>query len=138
MASGAPAVRVPAPAPPAERPDWLWTPGLVVGAAGVASAVPMAIFWISGTSDIHQMKDSCAPSAGGAGCPADRVDSDRTKLVLGDVFLGIAVAGVATSAVLLFTHRAHAAQGTHGDATAFHLDASPMPGGAWVSAAARF
>jgi hypothetical protein len=139
MQSGAPAVVVPAPVPPPpEPPNGLWLPGLVVGAVGVAAAVPMAIFWLSGTGDIHQMKGTCAPAAGGAGCPADRVDSDRTKLVLGDVFLGVAAAGIATGAVLLLTHRGSSDKELRGDATALRFDASPVPGGALVSAGARF
>jgi hypothetical protein len=137
MHSGAPAVVVLAPAP-AEPPNRLWLPGLVVGAVGVAGAVPMVIFWLSGTGDIHQMKETCAPAAGGAGCPADRVDSDRTKLVLGDVFLGVAAAGIATGAVLLFTHRGSSGKELRGDVTALRFDASPVPGGALVSAGARF
>ena len=139
MKSGAPAVPVPAPTTkPEDGAIHLWAPGLVVGGIGVAALVPMAAFWLSGTGDIHTMKDTCAPSAGGAGCSPDRVSSDRTKLVLGDLFLGIAVVGIATGATLLFTHRAGAGKELRGARPALRLDASPIPGGAFLSAGAAF
>jgi hypothetical protein len=142
MASGSPSPAAAGPtvtgAPDRGVGGRLSIPGLVAGAIGVAAAVPMAVLWISTTSDIGQMKSSCAPSAGGAGCPADRVDSDHTKLIVGDVFLGIAAASVATAAVLLFTHRGAGAKEAHTARGLQRLDASPIPGGAFVSAAARF
>ncbi len=111
-------------------------PGLVVGGAGVAAAIPMAILWLSGTGDLNQMRVTCAPP-GGAGCPADRVDAAHTQLVIGDVFLGVAVAGVAAGAILFFTHRA-AARSELAGVQALRVDASPLPGGAFVSAGSRF
>lgn len=139
MKSGAPAVAVPGPTvKPEDEATHLWAPGLVVGGIGVAALVPMTVFWLSGTSDIRTMKDTCAPAAGGAGCSPDRVSSDRTKLVLGDLFLGIAVAGIATGATLLFTLRTHTGKELRGARPVLRLDASPIPGGAFVSAGARF
>jgi hypothetical protein len=109
----------------------LLVPGVVVGGIGVAAVVPMSIFWVSGTHDIAQMRTTCAPSAGGSGCPANRVDSDRTKLIVGDAFMGIAVAGIATGAVLLLLHSARPDQ----EATAsLRIEASPVRGGAFLSA----
>jgi len=142
MVSGTPALRVAAPAAkPAEAVEpatLLWTPGLVVGAIGVAATIPMAALWLSSTGDVHQMRDTCAPSAGGAGCPTDRVDSDRTKLVIGDFFLGVAASGIATGALLLFAHRAGAGKELHGARPSVRLDGSPIRGGGFVSAVARF
>ena len=48
-------------------------PGLIVGGIGVAATIPMAILWISGAGDVKQMRDTCAPSAGGSGCAASRI-----------------------------------------------------------------
>lgn len=142
MTSGAPLPSAAvAPGSPLDqaRGSRLSIPGLVAGAIGVAAAVPMIILWVSGTSDISQMRDTCAPSAGGAGCPADRVNSDHTKLVVGDVFLGVAAAGVATGAILILTHlRASGGKESGGEQAGVRLDASPMPGGGFVSASARF
>jgi hypothetical protein len=141
LVSEAPVVPVPTPAEtPAEPPEGgshLWIPGLVVGAVGVAATIPMAVLWLSSTSDVRQMKDTCAPSAGGAGCSADRVDSDRTKLVVGDFFLGVAAAGIAGGALLLFTHRGAACK-EHGAPPPVHLDASPIRDGGFLSAAGVF
>ncbi|HSY24277.1 MAG TPA: hypothetical protein VK841_19250 [Polyangiaceae bacterium] len=120
-------------------PGGWFVPGLVAGSIGVAAAVPMAILWATATSDVHDMRSTCAPSAGGPGCPADRVDSDRTKLIAGDVFLGIAAAGIATGAVLLWIRRPHP---TSADAsapsTALGVSAAPVAGGAVASIGGRF
>jgi hypothetical protein len=140
MVSATSALRVsaaPTPAESVEPATLLWTPGLVVGAIGVAATIPMTVLWLSSTGDVHQMRDTCAPSAGGAGCSADRVDSDRTKLVIGDFFLGVAAAGIATGALLLFVHRAGSGK-EHGAGPSWRLDASPMRSGGFISAATRF
>ena len=92
----------------------------------------MAILWAAGTSSINAMRSSCAPSAGGSGCATSRVDGAHTTLVVGDVFLGVAVAGLATAAVL-YLLRAQA------DAEAsVHVETGLLPGGAYVGAGARF
>ena len=113
-------------------------PGLVVGGIGIAAAVPMAILWLTATSDVNKMRDTCAPSAGGAGCAASRVNSDRTQLVVGDVFLGVSVAGLAAGAILLLTHGDGHQEGAAPSATGMRLDATPLPGGGFVSALAPF
>lgn len=128
--SASPEVVNPAPFPMAS---------VIVGGIGVAAAVPMAIFWLAGTNDVRDMKDTCAPSAGGAGCPASRVDSDRTKLVVGDVFMGVSLAGIITGAVLYFTRSIDHSNHEAGASTALlRWDATPVPGGAMATAAARF
>ena len=122
----------------APRGGW-FVPGLVAGSIGVAAAVPMAILWATATSDVHDMRNTCAPSAGGPGCPADRVDSDRTKLIAGDVFLGIAAAGIATGAVLLWIRRPHpTSQDASPPSTAVGVSAAPVAGGAVASIGGRF
>lgn len=133
----------PSAEPPSETPSGteargLSIPGLIAGGIGVAATVPMAIFWLSGTGDVRQMRDTCAPSAGGSGCPASRVESDRTQLVVGDIFLGVSVVGIATGAILLLTHGFGHSEGSSPTTTAMRLDATPLPGGALVSAFAPF
>jgi hypothetical protein len=96
----------------------------------------MAILWLSGTNDVHDMRSSCAPAAGGPGCPSSRIDSDKTKIAIGDVFMGLAVAGVATGALLIVLHR--------GGPESPHLSSTvtwslvPTPWGGQISAAAAF
>lgn len=127
------------PEAPAVRPSGrLSIPGLVVGGIGVAAVVPMAVFWALGTSDIRQMRDTCAPSVGGTGCSADRVSSDRTKLIVGDVFMGVAAVGIATGAVLMLTHQGGRAGPVAARLSAIRLEALPTPGGALVSAGGGF
>jgi len=113
----------------------LLVPGLVAGAIGLVATVPMSLLWLSGTRDVHDMRTSCAPAAGGAGCPADRVDSARTKLILGDVFMGVAAAGIGTGTVLVLLHSPST---TKEGAAAVGLQAWPTLGGCAVAAAGRF
>jgi hypothetical protein len=113
-------------------------PGLVAGGIGIAAAVPMGILWLTATSDVNKMKDTCAPSAGGAGCAPSRVNSDRTQLIVGDVLLGVSVVGLATGAILLLTHVGGHQEGAAATATGIRLDATPLPGGGFVSALAPF
>lgn len=112
-----------------------FVPGLVAGSIGVAAAVPMAILWAMGTSDVHDMQNTCAPAAGGAGCSPDRVDSDHTKLIAGDVFLGIAAAGIVTGGVLLWMRRPPS---QNPSTPAVGLSAAPVAGGAVASLGGRF
>jgi hypothetical protein len=115
--------------------DGLFVPGVVFAGIGVAALTPMSVLWVTGTHDIHEMRTTCAPAAGGGGCPADRVDSDRTKLVVGDVFMGIAAAGIATGAVLIVVSSYPAADERP---ASLRVEASPLNGGAYVSATGRF
>jgi hypothetical protein len=129
----------PSPATEGASGGGWFVPGLVVGSIGVAAAVPMAVLWATATSDVHDMRNTCAPSAGGPGCPADRVDSDRTKLIAGDVFLGVAAAGIATSAVLLWIRRPRPVpQEPSGPSTALAVSAAPVAGGAVAAVLGRF
>ena len=115
--------------------DGLFVPGVVIAGIGVAALTPMSVLWVTGTHDVHEMRMTCAPAAGGAGCPADRIDSDRTRLVLGDVFMGIAAAGIATGTVLIVISSYRPADERQ---ASLRVEASPLSGGAFVSAAGHF
>lgn len=110
----------PAPSEPAAHaPAWAWVSAsvAVVGAGG------FAYFAISGTRDVHRMDDSCAPF-----CSDADVDAARRKLIIGDVFLGVAVvaAGVATYGFLTVPK-------TNATATV-----SVLPGGAFAGLRGTF
>jgi hypothetical protein len=133
---GPPSVGAAAPVTPTGTSGAVSMPGVVVGAIGLAATVPMAVLWAIGTSDVRSMRDTCAPAAGGTGCPADRVDAARTALVAGDVFLGVAAAGLVTGAVLLLTHRGGAPHAP--SAAAVQVGAAPSRGGVTLSATVGF
>ena len=122
-------------APPPSRDRTRVLAGWIVGGVGVAATIPMAALWLSATSDVHQMRGTCAPSAGGAGCASSRIDSDRARLVTGDVLMGVAIAGIATGAVLVFLGPAEPKTRAALD---LRVGAALAPGGGFVSAAARF
>jgi hypothetical protein len=81
--------------------------GIVVGGLGlVAGAVLAPIFWSMGLSQkkTDESPGGCAPAGGGPGCSDDEISSIRTKLVLGDIMMGVGVVGVAVGAVLIIVH----------------------------------
>ena len=83
--------------------------GIIVGGLGlVAGAVVAPIFWSMGLSQksTDEAAGGCAPAAGGPGCSDSEISSIRTKLAVGDVFLGVGIVGVAVGAVLIITHYA--------------------------------
>jgi hypothetical protein len=85
-----------APAPPPEQPGAparIPLLSIVLGAAGAVALGSMTYFWVSGRSDFSSLEGSCKPS-----CDPSSVDPVRTKLVVGDVSLGVAVVslGLAT------------------------------------------
>lgn len=79
------------PSRPVGWPVW------VAGGVGVAALVSFTGFAIAGLVQ-HETLDACKGSCS----PAD-VSSDRTKLELADVSLGVSVAALATATVLLLT-----------------------------------
>ena len=86
------------------------------------------------------MAGGCAPAAGGAGCSDSEISSIRTKLAVGDVFLGVGIVGVAVGAVLIITHYAGKGPSSSGalrpqTRTAFapRVDVGPTRGGGFAS-----
>jgi hypothetical protein len=95
----------PAPPPPPARPGPdapfpVPLPVLVVGGIGAVAAIVGTVIEVSGLSQ-HGALDRCKPN-----CTTSAVDSDRTTFAVGDVTLGIAVASLATAAVLYLTRSA--------------------------------
>jgi hypothetical protein len=97
-------------APAATRPS-LVAP-LVLGGIAVASFAVMGAFWVDGWSGKKEL-DACARP-----CRQDDVDSVKTKLLVGNVALGVGIVAAAASALVwLFEsppaarNSAHAARG---------------------------
>ena len=69
----------------------------VLGGVALASVGGFAYFGLTGKSEISDLRSTCAPR-----CNADDVDAAKTKMLVGDVLLGVAVvsAGLATYFVL--------------------------------------
>jgi hypothetical protein len=63
------------------------------GGLAVVSLGAFAYFGLTGKSDISHLEDTCKPH-----CKQDDVDAAKTKLLVGDIFLGVAIvsAGAAT------------------------------------------
>ncbi|CAN5335440.1 hypothetical protein BH09MYX1_BH09MYX1_17270 [soil metagenome] len=116
--------------------------GIIIGSLGlVAGAIIAPIFWSLGLGQksTDESAGGCAPAAGGAGCSDDEISSIRTKLAIGDVFLGVGVVGIAVGVVLIVTHYT-GGKSTTGQAlaptrSAFtpRVDVSPTRGGGFAS-----
>lgn len=121
--------------------------GIVVGGVGlIAGAVLAPIFWSMGLSQkkTDESPGGCAPAGGGTGCSDDEISSIRTKLVIGDIMMGVGIVGIAVGAVLIITHYT-GGKSTTGQAlaptrTAFqpHVGASPTRGGGFATVGFEF
>jgi hypothetical protein len=134
----------PAEGPPTEKAGFP-VAGVVIGGLGlIAGAVVAPIFWSMGLGEKSDLEGTCAPPKG-TGCTDSQISSVRTKLVIGDVFLGVGIVGVAVGAVLMLTHSSgHTAAATGAAAparrTAFRpfFDVSPLAGGGFASGGVKF
>lgn len=73
-------------------------PGIVVGAAGLAMLGVSIGLGVSAQSDADALRNSaCAPR-----CPSSDLDAVKTKLIVGDVFLGVGIAALGVATVLFF------------------------------------
>ncbi len=112
--------------------------GLVVGGLGViAGAVVAPIFWTLGLdekSGYESGPDQCAPN-----CTSDQKSSVETKLVVGDIFLGVGVAAVITGAIMVIAHYAGGSPAPKATgALQPFFDAGPIRGGGYASAGLHF
>jgi hypothetical protein len=80
--------------PPAAIPTPVW----ILGAVGAAALVSTAVFWVWGRSEFSSLQNSCAPH-----CDPSSVSPARTKLVAGDVSLGVAAVALGVGGWLYFT-----------------------------------
>ncbi|HEX8794323.1 MAG TPA: hypothetical protein VF765_25440 [Polyangiaceae bacterium] len=88
-------------APPAStvsRPDAIPRPVWILGAVGAAALVSTAVLWVWGRSEFSSLQNHCAPS-----CDPSSVSAVRTKLVAGDVSLGVAVVALGVGGWFYFT-----------------------------------
>jgi hypothetical protein len=107
----------------------LSVPVLVLGGVGAAALVATGVFWVWGRSDYSNLQGSCSPS-----CNPSDVSGVRTKLIVGDVALGVGVVSLGLAAWLFFTHR----QENPPPAPAAQLVVKPQPGGGLVGIGGRF
>ncbi|HEY1695527.1 MAG TPA: hypothetical protein VGG39_25335 [Polyangiaceae bacterium] len=101
-----------APAPPEatgpQKPSWLArvpTSALVAGGVGAAALLGTIVLWAWGRADYGSLQSSCSPR-----CSPSSVDGVRTKLVAGDVFLGVGVVSLGVATWLALRHGSASAQ----------------------------
>ena len=71
---------------------------IVLGVAGLAAAGTSVTFWLLGNRDLDDARDRCQ-----AGCADSEADSARTKHLVGDVLMGVAIVAVGAAVVLWVT-----------------------------------
>lgn len=118
----------PQPAPeaqPKSEGGGIPTAAWILGGVGVASLGGFGYFALTGSSDVRSMRNECAPN-----CPDDRVSDAKTKLLLGDIFLGAGIVSLGIATVLVLTNK---------EESPARVNVTVLPsGGAVGSAAVRF
>lgn len=93
--------RAAAPSPGPQKsgaPAWTW----VLGGVGVAAVGTGVAFYGIGLGQRATLADSCAPTHA---CDDGRVSAARTKLVLGDILVGVGAVALAASIYFALTGR---------------------------------
>lgn len=88
----------PPPGPATPTPQSTTVPW-IIGGAGVASIAVGGIFWGIGLSERSDLSSTCASSHS---CLQHDVDASKSKLVVGDVLVGLGLVAVAGAAYFLF------------------------------------
>jgi hypothetical protein len=89
------------PPPPPPPPPSLVGP-IVVGAAGVVALGVFGVLAGTGSSELSNLRSSCGATHS---CTQSQIDSTKTKLQIGDVFLGVGVVGVGAAVVWYLARR---------------------------------
>lgn len=84
---------------PAEPHRGLAVGPLALGGAGIALGVAGGVLWGLGRSAHDDMESTCAPAGA---CSTGDVDAARTKLVVGDVLVGLGLASLVGAAIWYF------------------------------------
>lgn len=101
----------------------------VLGGFGLAAIGVFAYLGATTSSDVSDMRSSCAPD-----CDQSRVDADKKKALFADVALGVGVVSLGVATVLLLTgHPSKPAA-----AAALPLDVRASPKGAMATVGASF
>jgi hypothetical protein len=135
VSSGSEPQPAPEPAPSGpQKPSWiarLPTSALVAGGIGATALVGTVVLWAWGRADYGSLRSSCSPA-----CSPSAVDGVRTKLVAGDVFLGVGVVSLGVATWLALTHGGASAPATQ--AANARVVVGARPGGGTLGLAGRF
>lgn len=88
------------PAPPGEGRTLLSPLPIALFAVGAVSAGVGAAFWVSGSGAHADLESGCARTSS---CAHDDVVSARTRLIVGDVLVGVAVASITAGVIIGLT-----------------------------------
>lgn len=144
-APAAPAAPPPGPAAPQPEPERpasggksVPTASWILGGAGLVAVGVGAVFWASGKGDHSDMESGCAKTQT---CPKEDVDAAKTKLMIGDVAVGVGVVAIGAAVVLAVVSKPAPAASSAivpARAPARRFDVAPIAGGAVASFGARF
>jgi hypothetical protein len=94
-ASGAAEESAPPPQPSTEPSRPVPVLSYVFGAVALVGVAGFAGFGLSGLEEYNSLESSCRPA-----CDSSKVDAVRTKLVLADISLGVAIGSAVTATIL--------------------------------------
>jgi hypothetical protein len=106
-------------------------PALVLGGIGAAGLVSTAVFWAWGRADYSSLRSSCSPA-----CSPSSVSAVRTKLVVGDASLAVAVVAIGAGAWLFLTRRHETAAAPRSQSAEVLVQA--QPGGGILTVGGQF
>ncbi len=92
--------------PPADKPPVASSASVVpwiFGGIGIALLGGGTAFWVSGLAQRSDLERSCAAAHA---CAQSDIDASRTKLIVGDVFVGVGILALAGAAYFFFTQSA--------------------------------
>jgi hypothetical protein len=109
---------------------------LPLAVVGGIAAVGLASFGITGSSQVSDLKQ-CKPF-----CKEEDVDSARTKLIIADISLGVAIGAGIVGGIMLLTRSSGDSSSSSATTPSLlkrvHLDAGPTRGGGFATVGARF
>jgi hypothetical protein len=99
---------------------------IALAGVGVLGLGSFAYFGLTATSDLNNLKQTCAPY-----CASSDLDAVKQKALFADISLGVGVAALGAATVVFFTSRSE-------PSAAALLDVRPTPGGAVARVGGRF
>jgi len=100
----------------------------ILGGVGVISLGAFAALAVTGTADLDELRDTCGVTAT---CTSEQVDDAKTKLIAGDVLLGVGALALGSGTVWLIVHYASSGPSRERSSAAVRWSVGPARGGAY-------
>jgi hypothetical protein len=122
----------PPPPPPPQQKSGAPIGAYILGGVGVVGVGGFVFLGVTGKNDLNDLKSTCAPN-----CAQSKLDDAKTKLLIGDISLGVGVLALGGATILFLTSGGDKPAKTSGP---LHLvpSVSALPGGGAASVSGSF